>query len=614
MNQSLIDKGFDASDVQTIMQKIGPKFVEDINRFHMDVLRSIGGLPISPAEAMTRLNLGFRKIGDSIQLMPVNLSNDVKQMQSIMSKADKRDIGNFALTISEIEKVQPGFTSKIISDFIEPTVGAVYRSFIEGMLAGRALPNYTYISENVITTPLIAAVTNPTYIDEVMKNIPVIGTKSIAGAVGAGDFGKYHGYSYNIFDAARTAPDAVAMTTASGKKLTNAEVLDMWRRASIGSSGQSVVLGPDITKELQALAKRTTEGAPATVKKLARDFLPSDTMSIPTTSAANADMAFRMSLFKEALRRGATETQAAAIAKDTLLDYGTLNRILPEEFGAVKRGFLFLSFQAAASTAVMKAMLKGDTRENVLRLARFHKDLAQWQGDNEYADQPQLEAMWLGSLEDVGGKPAQMTYVRDPIMGQLFWAAGIADSVANILNNPAGEIVNIVEATGFNPTLQLLQDINETRANQSIPARQIAFLKATGLFDNAVDAFNIKERKPEEMRIGEPTFDGRQYTLNSEADAKKYVTMMYGLTALGWNRMLNDWTNAAVAGGIVPEGAYMARYTPGNNEFEGVQSEGKLLNGALYFIARGRATRIPTAIEEQDRQIQAELKKLKDIQ
>jgi hypothetical protein len=262
----------------------------------------------------------------------------------------------------------------------------------------------------------------------------------------------------------------------------------------------------------------------------------------------------------------------------------------------------------------MKAMLRGDTRENVLRLARFHKDLAQWQGDNEYADQPQLEAMWLGSLEDVGGKPAQMTYLRDPIVGQLFWAAGLADSVANITNNPAGELQNIIEATGFNPTLQLLQDINETRANQSIPARQIALLKATGLFDNAVDAFNIKERKPEEMRIGEPTFDGRQYTLNSEADAKKYVTTMYGLTLLGWNRMLNDWTNAAIAGGIVPEGAYMARYTPGNNQFEGVQSEGKLLNGALYFIVRGRATRVPTAIEEQDRQIQKELKKLKDIQ
>jgi hypothetical protein len=78
--------------------------------------------------------------------------------------------------------------------------------------------------------------------------------------------------------------------------------------------------------------------------------------------------------------------------------------------------------------------------------------------------------------------------------------------------------------------------------------------------------------------------------------------------------MLNDWTNAAIAGGIVPEGAYMARYTPGNNQFEGVQSEGKLLNGALYFIVRGRATRVPTAIEEQDRQIQKELKKLKDIQ
>jgi hypothetical protein len=115
------------------------------------------------------------------------------------------------------------------------------------------------------------------------------------------------------------------------------------------------------------------------------------------------------------------------------------------------------------------------------------------------------------------------------------------------------------------------------------------------------------------MRIGEPTFEGRQYKFGSEDDVRNYKLAMWGLSAMGWNRMINDWTNVAVASGIVPQGAAMARYTPGNPEFENVQSEGKLLNGALYFIVRGRAQRVPTAIEEQDRQIQAELKRLQAL-
>lgn len=617
LKDTLKNADYTDEQVDVIMQKLGDKYVNDINNFHMDVLRNIGGLPISPSEAMTRLNLGIRKIGDRIQMMPVNLQNDIKEMQSIMTKAEKRDVGNFALNVSEIERQKPGITAKLIGDVIQPWTGAFYQSYIEGLLAGKSLPNYTYLSENVITTPLVAAVTNPSYIDAVMKNIPEIGAKSLVAATGgAGDFGRYHGYAYNIFENARNAPDAVAFTTAAGKKVTNNELLDMWRKAGVGASNASYVLGPDITKELKALAAREFAGAPGTVKKFASDFippLPGKTMSLPSTSASNADMAFRMSLFKEALRRGATETQAAAIARDTLLDYGTLNRIVPDEFKAAKRGILFLSFQAAMSAAMLKAMARGETAENVLRMARYHKDLAQWYS-SEFADQPVLESMWLSNLEDVGGKPAQYVYLRDPVMGQLFWATGIADNMANVLNAPTDSIVNIVTSTGFNPAFSLIDDLNHVRENQAIPPRQIALLKATGTFDAASRAFNIKERKPEEMKIGEPTFDGRQYTMNSKADAKKYIAYMTGLSALGWNRTLNDWTNAAIAAGIVPQGAYMARYTPGNNQFEGVQSEGKLLNGALYFIVRNRAVRVPTAVEEQDRQIQTELRRLQAIQ
>jgi hypothetical protein len=49
------------------------------------------------------------------------------------------------------------------------------------MLAGKVIPNVTYLSENVFTAPLIAAVTNPEYIDTVLKNVPKMAGKTTAG-------------------------------------------------------------------------------------------------------------------------------------------------------------------------------------------------------------------------------------------------------------------------------------------------------------------------------------------------------------------------------------------------------------------------------------------------
>jgi len=92
---------------------------------------------------------------------------------------------------------------------------------------------------------------------------------------------------------------------------------------------------------------------------------------------------------------------------------------------------------------------------------------------------------------------------------------------------------------------------------------------------------------------------------------------MAALTLAGWNRTTNDYLNASIAAGAAPEGAYLARYYPENPAFEGIQAEPSLkgfANGLLYMIVRQRASRPPTQIEVFDRQMQTQIRKLKDLQ
>ena len=145
-------------------------------------------------------------------------------------------------------------------------------------------------------------------------------------------------------------------------------------------------------------------------------------------------MAFKMSLFKTAVAAGNTEAEATKIAKETLLDFGLLSRTLPTEMKGVKRGILYLSFQASMSYAALGALARGDTADNVIRLMSWHRDMARWSGV-QFADQPQLEAMWLSNVGLVGGVPVQYSDVKDPAMGQLFWAANTADRKSTRLNS-----------------------------------------------------------------------------------------------------------------------------------------------------------------------------------
>ena len=623
VKEGLINKGSSASWAQAMIELHGDTFIDVINNYYIDIRRATHGFEsASGSEILRRLNLSIKEVEPGVfAYIPAELASDINKVKEGLKAAGKDPVRTERLikTIDEVERQSPGLMSRIWGD-IGAFGGYVHKNIAEGMLAGKVIPNVTYLSENVFTAPLIAAVTNPEYIGTVLKNVPKMAGKTTTGLVG-GEFGRFGGYASDLYQPALSFPNKVAIVTPSGEQITNAELWRLFTEARIGAGQAETVLRPQSIAQLKQLSGLVGADNKLLVEagRRFKDVAPSSTASVPMTVAQNTDMAFRQALFKEAMRRGSTAEEAATIARETLLDYNLLNTLLPSQLNAVRAPFMFLSFSTSMSAAILKALTRGETAENILRMARFHNDMSKRSG--VYAPgQAELESLFTEQVGTIGEKPVTYNYFRDPIMGQIFWGANIAENFNNLLTGDAslgGTLQNLLEETAYTPYTGFMNDIASAYKGSMVPPRQIAFAQSTPLWPSMQSNFEIEEIPIEKMRRGQPTFQGKQYRFKTEAGRKKYLGFMFLLTMAGYNRTLNDSMNTLVAGGYAPEGAYLARYYPENPAFEGIQADPSLkgfTNGLLYMIVRQRASKPPTQIEVFDRQMQTEMRKLKDLQ
>jgi len=599
---------------------LGDVFVKTINAYYVDILRATHGFESADgAEVLRRLNLKMQEIEPGVLVfLPDALKNDIKVINENLKILGRDPVkaSRVIATINEVERQSPGRMSRVFGD-LASLAGYLHKNIAEGMLAGKVIPNVTYLSENVFTAPLISAVTNPQYIGQVLKSVLPMALETVAGQTGA-RFGRFGAYTADLYEPALKYPNKIAFVTPQGEQITNARLWQLFTEARIGAGQAETVLRPQSVAQLKQLAQLA--GAENIFLKEAsrrfKDVLPLQTASVPMTVAQNTDMAFRQALFKEALKRGKTPEEAATIARETLLDYSLIDRIFPDQMKALKAPFMFLSFATSMSAAILKAVTRGETAENILKMARFHNNMAKYSG--VYAPgQSELEALYVEQQREIGDKPATYTYFRDPIFGQIFWMGNMVENLTFFLNGGTGGelLLSQFDELGYSPYIGLLTDLAGVYDKSFVPARQIALAKSLDMWESAQSNFDIEEVPLTSMRRGEPTFDGKQYRFKTKAGKSKYISFMFLLTIAGWNRTLNDYTNALVASGAAPEGAYLARYYPENPQFEGVQAEGmKLTPGLLYMIARGRAVKPPTQVEAYDRQIQKEIRKLKDLQ
>lgn len=652
IRQSLADSGVEEKVINELFAKKGIDIVDAVNYYAIDAYRrSPGWMPVDGAQTLRRLDSAITKIGDQdyLGILPSKMQADIAFIQKNLADAKKNPVigQQIAEIVTELERQSPGLMGRVIGD-VSAFFGMTYSSLVEGMLAGRVFPNVTYLSENVVGAPLIAAVTNPEYIDAVLMNVPGMASRSIFQALpGApselpipkgiglfrsynGDFRNYGGYTQRYFDIARSKPDSRAFVTPAGEEISNAQLWDLITEARLGRAQATVVSDPKVINQIRDLTEIIGEQTvpkqwlKETTKQLL-DIAPSGRTSVPFTVATNADMAFRQELFVEALRRGKTPVEASAIARDTLLDYNKLNEVLPGKLGALRKPFLFLSFSASMSLAILKGATRAEPVENMLRIARAHRSIAKNSG--VFApDGPMLESMYLDQQATIGDKPVTYLYARDPVMGQIFWMAGLVDNFKNVIvsDKPVEAGLELFDQVGYVPWYNFAKDIL-TAKKGTVNARQVSRWQDVGMWEYAQEKFDIEEVPIEKMRRGEPTFEGKQYRFKTAAGKQLFIAYEQAIAIAGWNRTISDYYNAMIAMGTAPKDTFLARYAPGSFEFEGVEApEGGFVNGLLYALPltqapaymfmRRRAVRPPTQIELYDRQIQTELRKLKELQ
>jgi hypothetical protein len=231
--------------------------VDAVNSYYIDVIRATHGLEsASGSEILRRLDIKLQDISDGVlAYVPAELSGDIKVIKANLEAAGKDPLRTERLisTIDELERQSPGFFARLAGD-LGSLGGYIHKNIAEGMLAGKVIPNVTYLSENVFTAPLIAAVTNPKYIDTVLKNVPKMAGKTTAGLVG-GEFGKFGGYTSDLYQPALSYPNKVAIVTPSGEQITNAELWRLFTEARVGAGQAETVLRPQSIAQLKQLSQ-----------------------------------------------------------------------------------------------------------------------------------------------------------------------------------------------------------------------------------------------------------------------------------------------------------------------------------------------------------------------
>jgi len=212
---------------------------------------------------------------------------------------------------------------------------------------------------------------------------------------------------------------------------------------------------------------------------------------------------------------------------------------------------------------------------------------------------PYLDLLKLTTMDYKKGVPSKTVYQIsriDPEMGMWFKETFDIDYVAADKRRPGKAEVG-VQRYYVDP--QTFQRVRMTTAELE---DGIDFDgDGVGMVDSGkVDEEGNPILVPSEVDI-EPR-GGYQLQFKSEAGYQKFIAFQQLMQFGGYQRLMNDLTGAAIAGGYLPEGT----------SFGYEESESGFLKPVLYLFGREKTIRVPKEWEKLDREVrqqEAELRK-----
>jgi len=605
------------------------------------------GVRFKNADPAAEMGLKLRVIGDSDIVRPLSQfeQDAINEFLRKFEAGDKQISDNFA----KLQR-QEGL-GRVGIDMMNYYANGLRRTFVSGQLGGKYMPNIAYQTENLLTAPIIAYVTNPKYVVMALRQIP----ETLLGLT------PYRKLRYM----AAAKPDAIL----PGTSFTYRQVYTEFTRRNLGVSNAGLNLGDSFYRDLQKEAagwNRFTRGVPGYqgfissvtdrgfyegfvsyvrrgiqdgvdgAAEIGRPFSP--TMSPFMKWADETDRAFREATFIKALQNGESLESASKSAREVFLDYG----MLPPE---AKQGFLkatlYLSFTYASSAEMLRAMLSKQGVQRVAAMANFHRNLARQAGTWYHQGDETAQSLWMevGVGEDEKGRDFDYvnTYMRSPYMSNLINMGSLIGFGTGIATGRAEDVVDRAKEglsqAVYIPLLDFVSELDVDykkgvpakqifRMNEGIYGSQFLSLQPQNFFmammaDGAdanyfFDRYDIEVRPLDRRVPGSPDFDGYQFRFRSSSGYNTYLFDQLLMAAGGTQRGFNDYYNALVLSGAidVPEGF--------NLTYQGPQGQPSLYQGFEYLFLKKRPIRVPKDIEieyralkESQRRSEEQLRKFK---
>ena len=566
--------------------------------------------------------------------------------------AQSGDTSIIKRNLANLQKMPSG-VGEFALDGMNAYINGLRRTLVSGQLGGKYVPNLVYQTENLMTAPLIALVTNPRYVGTVIGQVPQT-------LVGATPYRKLRFQAQNN-------PGGVL----PGTRYTYAEVFDQFNRKNLGVSNAGVNLGDSFYRDLEQASRgwqQFTEGIPgyagwkkafemetlgqqgkglaSSGKRMVQDILQGGTEVgkplTPNTTAGmrwadEVDRSFREAIFIKALQNGESFETAAKLARETMLDYGKMPPQLRQGFMKMA---LYMSFQYLTMAEMVRALTSPGGATRVAAMANFHRNVARQAGSWYYAGDQAMQAVYQDAMfdEKTYKQSGAIQYMRSPYMGALVNMANAGGYLTGIITGRGEDLAErgkqgLSEAM-YLPIIQFMTDL-DTEYKRGVPPKALQQMltdqygsptvlgmkaPADKILDYGMsfmigetprhgasihylfDRYDIEVRPVEKRIVGSPTVNEMQYRFRSKEGYNNFLIDQMKLALAGSQRSFNDYFNALVAAGEIK--------IPDEYGYDfGYSDDGKP-GFFSYTFGRARPLRVPKEIEVEYRMLKEQERRL----
>lgn len=279
------------------------------------------------------------------------------------------------------------------------------------------------------------------------------------------------------------------------------------------------------------------------------------------------DSVLRRAVFRNGLKRGLTEAQAAREAKDALFDYAKARESPVNR--RIGQALMFWSFQAESIRALADAMARGEVRP-VVHAYRAIRKMAQQQGLDAQGSSYDMARVYRYISEDFEDNPSIVGGFTIPALESFGLLAEGFGNVASVAVGDASfqealsrQVKILTNRSQFRPLLDGL--IAEIEKKDDLSMGKGGFVPnayVSGMPDFAWEELKnrnwIKAVDPLKRRQGKATRDNEQWKFVDHESKAAFEHIQRGMLAIGIKRAIEDnviKTRAIFAGseeGMVP--------------------------------------------------------------